>query len=115
MAEVGSFTSRGHAEMAAGMLDAHGIPAVVRGDDAGGAAPHVTVGAHGYRLAVADADVADAEALLHGDDPAPTDGSVVGARIGAMQRPGTVRVLVAGLVLVVVVGVVTAALVDVLG
>ena len=67
MPHVGSFSSRPHAEMAAGMLGAHGIRAVVAGDDAGGIAPHVTfISGGGYALSVAAVDVEEAQALLAG-------------------------------------------------
>lgn len=106
MVEVGSFTSRGHAEMAAGMLEAHGVRATVRGDDAGGAAPHVAVGAHGYRLAVDDEDAHVAEELLAGDVEVESSGEPASsARLGVLNRPGTLRWLVAALVVVVVAGV----------
>ncbi len=103
MAEIGSFTSRAHAEMAAGMLDAHGVRSDVMGDDAGGALPHVAVGSHGYRLHVADADVEEAEALLEGlaDDPEATGDAAEGtASMGSMNRVAVFRA-VAGVTLAV--------------
>lgn len=66
MARVGSFSSRTHAEMAAGMLDAHGIPARPAADDAGGAAPHVALGAHGFAIEVPDDHADEAWSLLDG-------------------------------------------------
>lgn len=105
MVEIGSFSSRGHAEMAAGMLEAHGIRATVRGDDAGGAAPHVAVGAHGYRLAVDDPDAEAAEELLAGDVDVDSSEPASSARLGVLNRPGMLRWLVAVLVVVVVAGV----------
>lgn len=107
MAEVGSFGSRPHAEMAAGMLDAHGIPATVMGDDAGGAAPHVAFGAHGYRLRVADADADEARALLAADASGPdeADGPAVLLSDGIMRTVGAVIVVL--VVLAVVIGIVS--------
>lgn len=106
MAEVGSFTSRGHADMAAGMLDAHGLQAEVMGDDAGGALPHVAVGSHGYRLRVADDDAEEAEALLAGLDddqsPGPDEGP---SAVGSVNRVPVFRAVAAVTLAVVVVGV----------
>ena len=76
MAHVGSFSSRSQAELAAGMLVAHGIRAVVAGDDAGGIAPHVTfISGGGYALSVRAEDVDEARTLLAGgtDDPDASD------------------------------------------
>lgn len=103
MVEVGSFTSRGHAEMAAEMLEAHGVGAHVLGDDAGGAVPHVAVGTHGYRIAVADADADAARELLEGDDT-PGD-EAADARVSGLLDKGTMRVVAAVLVAVVVLGI----------
>ena len=64
MARVGSFTSRAHADMAAGMLTARGIPARTAADDAGGAAPHIALGAHGFAVEVPDHQADEALALL---------------------------------------------------
>lgn len=107
MAEVGSFTSRPHAEMAAGMLDANGIRAEVLGDDAGGAIPHVPMGTHGYRLWVADEDADDARTLLDGQEPAAEPGGEEArdARLGALAGVPLLRLAVAVVLLVLVVGV----------
>lgn len=77
MALVGSFHSRQHAEMAAAMLEGHGVRAAVAGDDAGGVAPHWTFGTSGgYAVTVPDAERDLAVELLGGDDgtsvPEPT-------------------------------------------
>lgn len=114
MAEIGSFTSRAHAEMAAGMLDAHGVRSDVMGDDAGGALPHVAVGSHGYRLHVDDADAEEAEALLDSlaDDPEAAGDAAEGtASMGSMNRVAVFRAVAAvtlGAVLIgVLIGVLT--------
>jgi hypothetical protein len=99
MAEIGSFPSRAHAEMAAGMLEAHGIGARVLGDDGGGTAPHVAMGAHGFRLAVADADADDATSLL--DAPGDGDGAS-GARLSPLLRKSAMRWVALGLFVLVV-------------
>ncbi len=106
MAEVGSFTSRAHAEMAVGMLDANGIRAEVLGDDAGGAVPHIPVGTHGYRLRVADEDADDARELLVGEAPevAPRGEEARDARIGALAGVPVLRIAVAVVLVVLVVG-----------
>lgn len=52
------------------MLESHGVPATVVGDDAGGAAG-VNLAAGGYRLAVPDDLQAQAEALLEPVADAP--------------------------------------------
>lgn len=78
-AVVGSFTSRPHAEMAAGMLRARGIDARVIGDDAGGVAPYVTLGhGGGYTLEVAAEDHEDAVALLEQRDEDAAPGGLPG-------------------------------------
>lgn len=112
MAEVGSFTSRAHADMAAGMLDAHGVSSDVRGDDAGGALPHVAVGSHGYRLHVADGDVEEAQALLAGllDDTGASgkragDAAGDATLVGPMNRVGVFRAVAGVLLAVLAVGV----------
>lgn len=106
MVEVGSFVSRPHAEMAAGMLDANGIRAEVLGDDAGGAVPHVPMGSHGYRLRVADADADDARTLLAGEveDDGPRGEQATDAHVGAMAGLPWLRIVVAVILVVLVVG-----------
>jgi hypothetical protein len=104
--EVGSFTSRPHAEMAAGMLGANGIRAEVLGDDAGGVVPHVPMGSHGYRLRVADEDAEDARDLLAGGavDDEPSGEQATDARVGAMAGLPWLRIAVALVLVVLVVG-----------
>lgn len=83
MEVVGTFGSRGHAEMAAGMLRSQGVMAHVRGDDAGGAAPHLALlSGGGYAVLVAPVDAEDARAMLQpahddGPSPRPPDGALV--------------------------------------
>lgn len=105
MAEVGSFTSRAQAEMAAGMLDAHGVRAEVMGDDAGGALPHVAVGSHGFRVQVADGDRDEAEALLDDlvEDTPDTDTSP--AQVGSMNRARVLRLVASVTLALVAVGI----------
>ncbi len=54
------------------MLTARGIPADTIADDAGGAAPHVALGSHGFAVAVPDDRAEEAEALLHDAATSPT-------------------------------------------
>lgn len=63
MDPIGSFTTRIEAEVAASMLQAHGIDATVAGDDAGGSAG-INLAARGYGLLVAPQDRDDALELL---------------------------------------------------
>lgn len=44
---VGGYVSRAQAELARSYLANNGVSAVVVSDDAGGAAPHLSLGAHG--------------------------------------------------------------------
>ena len=113
MAELGSFTSRGHAEMAAGMLQARGIPAQVLGDDAGGAIPHVALGMHGYRIGVPD-DRADeaGELLAATDDVDPAPGA---ARRASPTWVTAGRLLLAVLVAAIVLALLVNGVDDVLG
>lgn len=105
MAEVGSFTSRAHAEMAAGMLDAHGVHANVLADDAGGALPHVPFGSHGFRVQVADRDRDEAEALLADLVDDAGDAEAPPYRVGSMDRARVLRVVAAIALVVVAVGI----------
>lgn len=106
MVEVGSFASRPHAEMAAGMLGANGIRAQVLGDDAGGAVPHVPMGSHGYRLRVAADDADDARALLAGEvaEDEPGGEQASDAQVGALAGLPWLRIVVALVLVVLVVG-----------
>lgn len=60
---VESFPTRLEAELAAGVLEAEGIPAQVMADDAGGAYPPLQV-VRGVRLVVSKEDAARARSLL---------------------------------------------------
>jgi hypothetical protein len=62
MVEVGSYVTRGDAELAQAVLAAAGIASVVSSDDAGGAYPFDLTG--GARLLVDEADAEDAGAVL---------------------------------------------------
>jgi hypothetical protein len=62
MVEVGSYVTRGDAELAQAVLAAAGIRSVVSADDAGGAYPFDLTG--GARLLVDEADAEDAAAIL---------------------------------------------------
>lgn len=72
MALVGSFPSRGAAELAAGMLRARGLRAEVSADDAGGIVPNVALGQGGWALSVSDGDLDEAVALLDQVDDSST-------------------------------------------
>jgi hypothetical protein len=62
MFEIGTYTTRGDAELAQAVLAAAGIPSVIAADDAGGAYPFDLTG--GARLLVDDADAEEAAAVL---------------------------------------------------
>jgi hypothetical protein len=66
MIEVGSYPTRGDAELAQAALAAAGITSVIAADDAGGAYPFDLAG--GARLLVDEADAGDAAAILGGDE-----------------------------------------------
>lgn len=91
--------------MAAAMLESHGIPATVVGDDAGGAGG-INLAAGGYQLAVPDDLQGQAEALLEpvSEPRQPVDDA------GGSRRPIGLQLAVV-LVLVVVVLVVLSSLV----
>jgi cell division protein FtsN len=69
MVEVGSYATRGDAELARGALAAAGIQSVVAADDAGGAYPFDL--SNSARLLVDEADAAEAVAIL--SDVSPDD------------------------------------------
>lgn len=69
---VGRFLSRAEAEVARGLLEANGVPAVVVGDDGGGVHPDISYGYGGVALGVHPDDVEEARTLL-GDIDAPID------------------------------------------
>lgn len=93
---IGGFISRGHAEMARGYLEDHGVSARVIGDDAGGAAPHFALGAGGIQLLVAAEEAEQARQLLAGlenavavgveDGEAPYDGGLSRPVLTALGR-----------------------------
>ena len=66
MIEVGSYATRGDAELAQAALAAAGITSVIAADDAGGAYPFDLAG--GARLLVDEADAGDASSILGGDE-----------------------------------------------
>lgn len=68
MARIDRFASRVDADLACGLLQAHGIAAVVRSDDAGGNRPDIAFGIGGTVVEVDDADLEEALALLEGQD-----------------------------------------------
>ncbi len=61
---IGRFLSRAEAEVARGMLESSGVPAVVIGDDGGGIHPDVSYGYGGVALGVHPDDVEEARTLL---------------------------------------------------
>lgn len=69
MARIERFVTRADADLACGLLQAHGIHAYVSGDDAGGMRPDIAFGIGGTALVVDDEDLEDALALLDGVPP----------------------------------------------
>ncbi|WP_052667038.1 DUF2007 domain-containing protein [Nitriliruptor alkaliphilus] len=67
---VGRFLTRSEAEVARGLLESNGVPAVVIGDDGGGVQPDISYGYGGVAIGVHPDDVEEATALL-GDIDAP--------------------------------------------
>jgi hypothetical protein len=70
MARIERFTSRTEAELACGLLRAHGISSYVSVDDAGGVRPDIPFGIGGTAVVVADGELERALALL---DDRPED------------------------------------------
>lgn len=68
MASIRRFQDRIEAELAAGMLRAHGIGARVDADDAGGQHPPLGRQLGGVTVVVDDADLSEAIALLDAAD-----------------------------------------------
>lgn len=93
-ARVGRYLSRAEAEIARGVLETNGVPAVVIGDDAGGVHP----GYGGVALGVHPDDVAEAEALLGDIDPPIARRDLRSAG----WRPRAVTIVAAGLVALLV-------------
>lgn len=76
MASIDRFTSRTQAQLACGLLTAHGIEAYVSSDDAGGAYPQLPYGHGGTVVVVPDELLADALALLDHAETGRTDDGV---------------------------------------
>jgi hypothetical protein len=64
MATIDRFTTRTQAELARGLLAAHGFDAIVLSDDAGGTRPDISYGIGGTVVVVPDHQLAEALALL---------------------------------------------------
>lgn len=64
MTRIDRFTTRAEAQLACGLLTAHGFQAVVITDDVGGMRPDVGFGIGGTVVLVPDEDYVDAVALL---------------------------------------------------
>ena len=102
MATIDRFTSRAEAELACGLLSAHGIEAVVRGDDAGGAYPQLPFGMGSLVVVVPDEQLEEARELLDdAGERVPATSTAVAAHEPA-RRPGWVKVLLVVLVALVV-------------
>jgi hypothetical protein len=71
VARIQRFTNRAQAEVACGLLAAHGIDAYVSSDDAGGNHPHLAYGFSGTAIVVPDDQLEDATSLL--DDRLPQE------------------------------------------
>lgn len=67
MARIDRFVTRTDADLACGLLRAHGIDAFVSVDDAGGQRPDIAFGIGGTAVIVAEDDLQDALALLDDD------------------------------------------------
>lgn len=68
MARINRFTAKFQADLACGLLQAHGIEAYVSSDDAGGTHPNMPFGIGGTVVVVPDDQLDEALALL--DDQA---------------------------------------------
>jgi hypothetical protein len=97
-ARVSRFLSRAEAEIARGVLETNGVPAVVIGDDAGGAHPAGSYGYGGVALGVHPDDVEEAEALLGDIDPPIARRDLRSAG----WRPRAVTIVATGLVVLLV-------------
>lgn len=61
---IETFPNRPWADLAWSVLDGHGVPAVVTGDDAGGYAPHIGLVTGGVALEVPPDRVEEARTIL---------------------------------------------------
>ena len=108
MATIDRFTSRAEAELACGLLSAHGIEAFVRGDDAGGAYPQLPFGMGGMVVVVPDELLDEARELLDGPEngastvSASTTSTSTSVATSPPHRPGWLRVLLLLIVALVV-------------
>lgn len=68
---LGSFPFRQAADVAWSVLDGHGIPARVAGDDAGGIAPHIGLATGGAFIEVPGSRLDEARAILGSMDADP--------------------------------------------
>lgn len=75
MARIRRFTSRTEAELAASMLQAHGISAIVTSDDTGGMHPNLAYGFGGCEVRVPDEQLDMAEELLADHDDEDREGA----------------------------------------
>lgn len=64
MARINRFTAKVEADLACGLLHAHGIDAYVSSDDAGGVHPAIPFGIGGTVIVVPDDQLREALALL---------------------------------------------------
>ena len=107
---VASYPTRAEAQSAARMLAAAGVDAVVVGDDAGGALPHLTIGVGGSEVRVPSGQQQEALELLDVDMAEPDEQVLddpVAERRDARRRRWLQMVAAAAL-LIVVLGVVIA-------
>lgn len=75
VARIDRFVTRADADLACGLLVAHGINAFVSVDDAGGMRPDIAFGIGGTAIVVPDEELDDALALL--DTPAEAEGDTL--------------------------------------
>jgi hypothetical protein len=73
LVSVQTFRYRHEADLARSILEAHGIQAIVMGDNCGGIEPYLDVGLGGIRLLVLREEAAEALLLLRADFPIPAD------------------------------------------
>jgi hypothetical protein len=99
VARIQRFTNRAQAEVACGLLTAHGIQAFVSSDDAGGNHPNLGYGFSGTVIVVPDDQLEEATELL--DDRLPQDAPEDDAGWDRSGRGAAWRSLVLALTLVV--------------